>query len=129
MLNLCLNGLDAMGPRGPDDPHPVEGTTAVLTVRDTGQGMLAEVRERLEPLHDQGPGRGTGLGLSMVYGIVKDHGGGIEIDSVVGQGTAVVVRLPRRRRSGSRCRRSSGSARCSRAVGSCWRMTMTSSDG
>ena len=97
VLNLCLNGLDAMETPGVLTIHTqVEGATALLTVRDTGQGMPAEVRERaFEPFYTtKGPGRGTGLGLSMVYGIVKDHGGGIEIDSVVGQGTAVVVRLP-----------------------------------
>lgn len=98
LLNLCLNGLDAMDAPGVLTIETrVEATTVTLVVRDTGQGMPPEVQERVfEPFYTtKGPGKGTGLGLSMVYGITRDHGGTIEIESVQGEGTAVHLRLPR----------------------------------
>jgi len=97
LLNLCLNGLDAMDTPGVLTVGTlVEGDVVRLTVRDTGVGMAPEIRERVfEPFFTtKSPGRGTGLGLSMVYGIVRDHGGRISIESEVGEGTSVVVVLP-----------------------------------
>ena len=73
----------------------------VLSVRDTGCGIPDSIRDKIfEPFVTTkgalGGSRtpGTGLGLSVSYGIVKEHGGAIDIDSVPGQGTTVMIRLP-----------------------------------
>jgi PAS domain S-box-containing protein len=101
-LNLFMNALDAM-------PHGgsvrvrllrVEGTSgdrvARVLVTDTGEGMDAETRERaFEPFFTTKPdGRGTGLGLAMVYRLVRNHGGTVDIDSAPNQGTTIIVDLP-----------------------------------
>jgi len=70
-----------------------------LSITDTGVGMPPDVLARVfEPFFTTKEiGRGTGLGLSMIYGFVKQSGGHIEIDSVVGTGTTVRLILPRAR--------------------------------
>ncbi len=112
VLNLALNARDAM-PRGgrllirtepitlgraevQDRPGVREGSFVVMRVTDTGTGMTEEVRARaFEPFFTtKEEGRGTGLGLAMVYGIVQQHGGFVEIDSELGRGTTVSVYLP-----------------------------------
>lgn len=97
VLNLVANAIDAC---------PTGGTVTVQTeasagevaihVRDTGIGIPTAIRERVfDPFFTtKPPGQGTGLGLSISYQIVQDHGGRIEFDSVPGQGTHFVVRLP-----------------------------------
>jgi len=74
----------------------VQGESVVLAVSDTGRGMAPEVRRRaFEPFFSSKPaGVGTGLGLSVSYGIVQAHGGSISVQSEPGVGTTVAVSLP-----------------------------------
>lgn len=101
LMNLAVNARDAMPDGGTVSIETtaalVEGVPyARLSVRDTGTGMPAEVQARVfEPFFTtKGAGRGTGLGLAMVHGIVAQHHGFIEIDSVVGRGTTFRVYVP-----------------------------------
>lgn len=110
LLNLCMNAKDAMPSGGvlrvelqealATDPRTSEGGElrhyVVLTVKDTGVGMDEHVRSRIfEPFFTtKEPGKGTGLGMAMVYGIVRNHGGFIDVQSEVGKGTTVRVYLP-----------------------------------
>jgi signal transduction histidine kinase len=102
VMNLTVNARDAMPLGGTLSIDIRSGTTpgtahtAVVEVRDTGVGMSPEVQAHVfEPFFTtKEPGRGTGLGLATVYGIVRQHEGSIEIASVVGEGTTVTVRLP-----------------------------------
>jgi signal transduction histidine kinase/ActR/RegA family two-component response regulator len=98
VLNLSVNARDAMPAGGRLTVHVVaEPEWVVLRVSDTGVGMSAETQERIfEPFFTTKPeGQGTGLGLSMVYGIVTRAGGVIDVSSRLGAGTTFVVRLPR----------------------------------
>ncbi|MFL5357635.1 sensor histidine kinase [Archangium sp.] len=73
-----------------------EGESIHVEVRDTGSGMTEETKRHLfEPFFTTKPaGEGTGLGLSVVHGIVKSHGGRVEVESELGQGTCFRLRLP-----------------------------------
>jgi signal transduction histidine kinase len=67
-----------------------------IRVSDNGCGIAPAIRERIfDPFFTTKPvGQGTGLGLSISYGIVKDHGGTIDVDSTPGQGTRFTIRMP-----------------------------------
>ncbi len=106
-LNLILNAVDAMPDGGrleiraeerlarhhpADPPRP----TVAVSVADTGTGILPEHRNRIfDPFFTtKDVGRGTGLGLSVSYGIVEEHDGWFDVDSAPGRGTRITVFLP-----------------------------------
>ncbi len=109
LLNLAINARDAMPDGGnlrietghqrlavPEADLPA-GDYATLSVQDTGTGMSEEVQARLfEPFFTtKDVGKGTGLGLAQVYGFVRQSGGGVRVQSVVGKGTVFTILLPR----------------------------------
>ncbi|HYQ01839.1 MAG TPA: ATP-binding protein [Polyangiaceae bacterium] len=115
VMNLCTNSAHAMkgkqgqikvalrevevldsGPRPHVELQP--GGYVCLSVQDTGHGMDAATAKRIfEPFFTtKGPGEGTGLGLSVVHGIVKEYGGVVTVDSQLGQGTSFAIYLPAR---------------------------------
>ena len=96
LTNLIFNAVDAMPAGGTLTLRTTRrGDTAVIEVADTGTGMTAVVRQRcLEPFFSTKGERGTGLGLSMVFGIVQRHSGSLDIRSAPGQGTAFIITLP-----------------------------------
>ena len=96
MTNLILNAIDAM----PDGGGLTIGTRdtrdgVVITVGDTGIGMSEQVRRRIfEPFFSTKGEKGSGLGLSMAYSIVRRHGGDIRVESEPGRGTTFSLSLP-----------------------------------
>jgi signal transduction histidine kinase/CheY-like chemotaxis protein len=101
LVNLAVNGRDAMASGGVLTlATDIVGDNVRLSVRDNGTGMNADTRLKIfEPFFTtKEPGRGTGLGLSTVYGIVQQAGGVINVDSTVDHGTAVHIVLRRTER-------------------------------
>ena len=98
LLNLVVNARDAVAERGGCISVRVIPTAgrAVLEVEDDGPGISEEVRERLfEPFFTRRrQGRGSGLGLAVVYGIVTTYGGEVDVRSDPGEGARFIVRLP-----------------------------------
>ncbi|MEW6349335.1 MAG: PAS domain S-box protein [Thermodesulfobacteriota bacterium] len=113
LMNLCTNASHAMREQGgllcmgldqtelshedpALDPDMGEGPFVRLTVSDTGHGIPEEFRERIfEPYFTtKKPGEGTGLGLAVVHGILKSHGGTIRVQSEEGKGSVFNVYLP-----------------------------------
>jgi CheY-like chemotaxis protein len=95
---LTLETFNAVVERKPSRPEePAPGEYVALAVRDTGTGMPNDVFPRVfEPFFTtKEPGKGSGLGLSQVVGFAKQSGGGVSIDTRVGEGTSVTVFLPR----------------------------------
>ncbi|MDP2008788.1 MAG: response regulator [Phenylobacterium sp.] len=111
ILNLAINARDAMEvggvltvgtanvtlgqPRRAEEPPP--GDYVMVAVSDTGTGMSSEVLAKVfEPFFTtKAVGKGSGLGLSQVFGLAKQSGGGVRIDTAPGEGTSVKVYLPR----------------------------------
>jgi len=112
VMNLCLNARDAMPSGGElcvatrnvvfDDafcrqhPQARAGRQILLSVSDNGHGMDSTTLDRIfEPFFTtKGPSKGTGLGLATVYGVTKQHGGMVLVDSELGRGTCFRVYLP-----------------------------------
>lgn len=112
MMNLCLNARDAMPTGGSLEistqqvditegqqyhpPYLLPGTYVLIGIRDTGIGMDQQTQARLfEPFFTtKEPGQGTGLGLAVVYGIVKQHHGVIRVQSQPGEGTTFTLYFP-----------------------------------
>jgi signal transduction histidine kinase/CheY-like chemotaxis protein len=114
ILNLCLNARDAMpdggrltvrtsnlvvaaGGHPGSDNNLTPGAYVQVCISDTGTGMSPEVKARaFDPFFTtKGPGAGSGLGLSQVYGMARQSGGNVTIDSAPGEGTRVTLSLPR----------------------------------
>ncbi|MHB2249586.1 ATP-binding protein [Pseudomonas fitomaticsae] len=100
IMNLVVNAAQAMGPeRGTITLRTgMQGETAIIEVADTGSGIAPEILQKIfDPFFTTKPvGQGTGLGLSLSYGIVKKHGGEISVRSSLGAGTTFRVELPLR---------------------------------
>lgn len=112
LMNLVVNARDAMPDGGPllirvrhEDSSPFDAWSAVethgrgfavLTVADSGHGMSPEVRAKVfDPFFStKSRGKGTGLGMSVVHGIVEEHRGHIEIDTEEGRGTRMTIGFP-----------------------------------
>jgi signal transduction histidine kinase len=96
LTNLIFNAVDAMPNGGRITTEvSVEAGQAILRLHDTGVGMTDEVKQRcLEPFFSTKGERGTGLGLSMVYGIIERHRGRLDLESAPGQGTTFTISLP-----------------------------------
>ena len=113
IMNLCTNAADAMEEKGgileisltnlePQTELPCQcrglrsGVYVLLSVRDTGSGMTPEMQERIfDPYFTtKETGRGTGLGLAVVQGIVKSHKGEISLESELGKGSIFRILLP-----------------------------------
>jgi two-component system cell cycle sensor histidine kinase/response regulator CckA len=96
LTNLVFNAVDALPAGGAIQLAVMgDGERAIIRVTDTGVGMNPEVQARIfEPFYTTKGGSGTGLGLSLVYGIVEQHGGSVHVRSAPGEGTAFQLSFP-----------------------------------
>jgi signal transduction histidine kinase len=107
LLNLLLNSVQALGPRPGRITLKAAADEAarqvIITVQDTGPGIPAEVRGRIfDPFFTtKSDNQGTGLGLAVAYGIIKQHRGSIAVESEPGQGATFIIRLPLEASSGA----------------------------
>jgi signal transduction histidine kinase len=127
ILNLAINARDAMAvggrlaiatanvtvasaPSRPEEPKP--GEYVMVALNDTGTGIRPDVLARMfEPFFTtKDVGKGTGLGLAQVYGFIKQSGGGIRVDTVLGAGTSFKLYLPRAEAGSNFARETPGQA-------------------
>jgi signal transduction histidine kinase len=98
LMNLMINAQQAMGEEGGTVTVAtlVEANSILITVSDTGPGIEADVAEKIfEPFYTTKPaGQGTGLGLSVTYGIIQDHGGNISVSRAENSGAKFIITLP-----------------------------------
>jgi two-component system sensor histidine kinase PilS (NtrC family) len=97
LWNLCLNGVEALGEGGRLAVRVgVRDGALEVAVSDTGEGIAAgDLAHIFEPFFSAKPG-GSGLGLALVHGIVKEHGGRVDVQSEPGRGTTLTLHLPAR---------------------------------
>jgi signal transduction histidine kinase len=97
LINLFTNAIHAMPKGGILAIGVSEGEKIVIRIADSGSGIPEKILNKIfDPFFTTKPeGQGTGLGLSVAYGIINDHGGHIEVDSEVGLGTEFIISLPR----------------------------------
>jgi signal transduction histidine kinase len=97
-FNILLNAIHASAPEGLIEvrTHPDPAGGVVVEIEDHGSGIPAEHLPKIfEPFFTTKPvGAGTGLGLSVSYGIIRDHGGSLEVESSVSRGSLFRIRLP-----------------------------------
>jgi signal transduction histidine kinase len=97
LINLLVNARQVLPPGGHVHvvTRPGSHGEVVLEVRDDGPGIPPETRERIFEVFYSSRGGGTGLGLPIAKQVIEQHGGTIELESVVGEGTTFRIRLPR----------------------------------
>jgi signal transduction histidine kinase len=97
LINLALNAIEATGPGGKitiNSRFASKADMVEITVSDTGKGISEEDVDRIfEPFYTTSES-GTGLGLAITHGIIEQHGGTVEVESKMGQGTSFIIRLP-----------------------------------
>ena len=96
LVNIMNNAFDAMPDGGRISFHTVKKEeTIFISISDTGEGMSEDVQKQIfDPFFTTRRPKGTGLGMSVAYGIITRHGGNIDVESAVGKGSTLTIRLP-----------------------------------